>query len=59
MDHVTISHIFREANMAADYMVKLGHATSELTTWDCPPTSECQAIMFADLMGCTLVRRGA
>jgi len=58
MDHVNISHIFRVADMAVDYMAKLGHATSKLTTWDCPPTTKCQNILFADLMGCALMRRG-
>ena len=57
MEHVTILHIFHEANMAADYIAKIGHATLDLTTWDRPPTTGCKDIMVADLMGRALMRR--
>ena len=58
MDQVFILHIYQEANMAADYLVKMGHTTTTATTWEFPPTIYFKAIMYADLMGRAPVKRG-
>ena len=57
MDQATISYIYREANMTADYLANMGHVTSAFKTWECPPTTDLRVIMYADMMGHTLVRR--
>ena len=57
--HIHIKHIFREVNMAADWLSKFRQ-----TTTDCFSSDECLspalgAILAADVVGRTLVRRGA
>ena len=59
VDHVVINHIYREANMAEDWLSKYGHSLSGtiLATDYCNP--EFRNIVRDDMLGCTLVRRGA
>ena len=58
LDHVSISHIYREANMAADWLSKAGHSLASPTVWYHPPSLELQAILYSDVMGSSLERRG-
>jgi len=37
LDHVSITHIFREANMAADWLSKAGHSLVSPIVWCYPP----------------------
>ena len=55
--HVQVNHIFRAANMAADWIFKFGH-----TVTDCFSSDDCffpalGAILAADIVGYTLVKR--
>jgi len=57
-DHIQATHMYREANMAADPLSKLGHSIA--TTWSC---TDCDSLDFRtivqdDKIGRTLVRRG-
>ena len=58
VEHVQVTHIYREANMAADWLSKFGHSVAD--TWS---SIECDSIDFRaivqdDRTGRTLVRRG-
>jgi len=55
---VSITHVFREANMAADWLSKTGHAFSTPKIWSYPPSLDFQDILYADVMGRSLERRG-
>ena len=58
MVYVSISHVYREANMAADWLSKAGH--SLLTTavfWDSSFSQELSDILQADRIRRTLVRK--
>ena len=59
VDQVVIKHIYREANMAADWLSKYGHSISNamLATDLCHP--ELRNIVRDDMLGRTLARRGA
>jgi len=53
-----INHIFREANMAADWLSKFGHSISgSIVTTECWEP-ELRIIVRDDMLGRTLVRRG-
>uniref|UniRef100_A0A7C9A6W4 RNase H type-1 domain-containing protein n=1 Tax=Opuntia streptacantha TaxID=393608 RepID=A0A7C9A6W4_OPUST len=57
--HSQVMHIYREANMAADWLSKFGHSISD--TWS---ATQCNSIDFVtiiqdDRIGRTLVRRGS
>ena len=54
----TYRHIYREANMAADWLSKFGHSIVDTRS-----STECgsiglRAVVQDDRIGCTLVRRG-
>ena len=53
------THIFREANMAADWHFKFGHTISTSYSSDICFSPSLKAILAADVVGRTLVRRGA
>ena len=58
-EHVQVTHIYREANMVADWLSKFGHSIAN--TWS---STECdsidlRAIVQNDRIGRTLVRRDA
>ena len=59
VEMATITHIFREANLAADWLSKYGHSISGSISatecWD----PELRFIVRDDMLGRTLVRRGA
>ena len=57
MTQVTLSHNFREANLAADWLAKLGHKLPSLTIWESLPSPELTAILKDDLIGRALVRK--
>ena len=58
-DHVDIRHTYREANMAADWLSKYGHAiTGNWSTIECFST-EIRDIVRDDVIERTFVRRGA
>jgi len=57
--HSQVTHIYREANMAADWLSKFGHSISD--TWS---AIQCNSLDFVtiiqdDRIGRTLVRRGS
>ena len=59
IEHLQATHIYREANMAANWLSKFGHSITD--TWS---ATQCNGIDFVtilqdDRMGHTLVRRGA
>ena len=58
LSHVTVSHNYREANLAANCLAKLGHSLPAFTTWESPPSTELRDIMDDDSTGRALVRRG-
>ena len=58
LSHVSISHIYPEANLAVDWSAKQGHGVPSATIWESLPSSELKEILGDDLMGRTLVRRG-
>ena len=58
LDHVSISHIYRKANMTADWLSKAGHSLASPTVWHHTPSLELQAILYSDMMGRSLERRG-
>ena len=59
MPQVHIHHIYREANMAADWLSKFGHTITDCFSSDTCSFSELSSILTADVVGRTLVRRGA
>jgi len=57
VEMVTINHIFREANMAADWLSKYGHSISgSILATDCRDP-ELRIIVRDDMLGRTLVSR--
>jgi len=57
-EHVQFRHIYREANMSADWLSKFGHSIADTCS-----STECgriglRAIIQDDRIGRTLVRRG-
>jgi len=56
---IQITHIYREANMAADWLSKLGHSIAE--TWSATDYDniDFRTIVPDDRIGRTLVRRGS
>ena len=57
--NVEIKHIYREANMAADWLSEYGHSiTGGFLTTECFNT-KIQNIINDDVIECTLVRRDA
>ena len=58
-DQVIIKHIYREANMAVDWLANYGHSISGtmVTTEICNP--DFRLIVRDDMLGCTLARREA
>lgn len=58
LTQVFLSHNFREANLAADWVAKLGHKLSTLCIWESPSSPELRVILYDDKMGHALVRRG-
>jgi len=57
--HVQVTHIYREANLAADWLSKFGHSIAN--TWS---YTECDSLILREIVqddriGYTLVRRGA
>ena len=57
--HVTIRHIYRKVNMAADWLSKYGHSLiTNLLTTECE-SMDFKRIIQEDWVGRTLVRRGA
>lgn len=57
LTQVFLSHNFREANLAADWVAKLGHKLSTLSIWESPSSPELRVILYDDKMGRALVRR--
>ena len=58
MDQLIISQIYREVNMTADWLVKMGHVLSSSTTWKSSPASDLEVDMGLDLIEHAVVRRG-
>jgi len=57
--HIEIRHIYREANMAEDWLSKYRYAiTGSRSTTECF-SMEIQDIVKDNVIGCTLVRRSA
>ena len=58
MTYVSISHVYREANMVADWLSKASQSllNTEVNR-DSSPPQELSDIMQADRIGRTLVRR--
>jgi len=56
--HVEVSHIFREANRAADWLAKLGLSLSSTCVWNQITNRELLCIIHQDSLGYTLERRG-
>ena len=59
LEHVSITHVFREANMTADWFSKAGHSFATPIIWCHPPSLEFQDILVSDVMGRSLEKRGA
>ena len=58
-NHVEVSHIFREANMAADWLSKYGH-TNQITAEAISSLHrKLQKIVCGDVTGRAFVRKGA
>jgi len=59
MKNVQLSHIYREANMAADWLSKFGHSIAD--TWSTTEwvSSDFRAILHDDRNGRALVRSSA
>ena len=58
-NHVTVNHIFREGNRAADWLAKLGLSLSSTSLWSQPCHIDLQRILSEDNLGYTLARRVA
>jgi len=59
VEHAIINHIYRKANMAANWLSKYGNSLSgNILATDCWD-SELRNIVHDDILGRTLVRRGA
>ena len=59
VEMATINHIFREPSMADDWLSKYGHSISgSILVTDCWDP-ELRIIVRDDVLGCTLVRKGA
>ena len=56
---VQVKHIYREANMAADWLSKFGHTTTDWVSSDKCFSSALGTILTTDVVGRTLVRRCA
>ena len=58
-EKVQLLHIYREANMAADWLSKFGHSIAD--TWSTTDwvSSEFRALLHDDRNGSALMRRGA
>jgi len=50
MTQVSLSNNYREANLAIDWLAKLGHELPSLTTWGSSPSPELRAILGVDMM---------
>jgi len=59
VDQVVIKHIYREANMAADWLAKYGHSVSGTMETIEISNPEFRLIVCDDMLGRTLARRGA
>ena len=58
MIFVSISHVYREANMVADWLAKAGQTMfHSKISWETSPPQELGDIMVADRIGRALVRR--
>ena len=55
---ITINHIYREANMAADWLSKFGHSIIDNFTIDFYFFPSLRQMIADDCIGLTLVRRG-
>ena len=55
---LTITHVFREANMAADWLSKFGHSITASFSSDMCFSPFLSVILAEDVVGRTLVRRG-
>jgi len=58
VEQVQITHIYREANMAADWLSKFGHSIADAWSSTESDSLDLRAIIQDDRIGCTLVRRG-
>jgi len=54
---VTINHIFREANITADWLSKFGHLTMDAFTADFCISSLLQKNLLEDIIGRIFMRR--
>jgi len=52
-----VTHIFREANIAADWLSKFGHSITAPFSSDVCFSPFLRVILTEDVIGCTLVRR--
>jgi len=59
VDQVVIQHIYREANMAADWLAKYGHSVSGTIVTIEIGNPDFQRIVCDDMLCRTLARRGA
>ena len=59
LDDVQVNHIYREANIAADWLAKYDHSiTGQKVTVD-PGNSDFRRVISDDMLGDSLVRRYA
>ena len=56
--HIIANHVFREANMAVDWLSKFGHSITNSFSLDLCFSPALRALMVDDIAGCTLARRG-
>ena len=56
-EHVQVTHIYREANMAADRLSKFGHSVADTWSYIECDSIDFRAIVQDDRIGRTLVRR--
>ena len=56
--HVGVSHTFREANRADDWLAKLGLSLSSTCVWNHISNRDLLCILHQDNLGYTLERRG-
>ena len=56
--HVEVSHIFREANRAADWLAKLGLSLSSTCVWNQFTNRDFLCIIRQDSLGYPIERRG-